>query len=861
MEIWRCSQLCFALVIGHYERGVLVRSVEVGESVQERTESTKVSFGEIVSVWPMSLCPDSRDKNNEFCISGITADVNNGLALVTKSLPRTLSLIKAYDEMRQIPKTQPLSRRTSVQIASMMYPQFMKCSRGQQAAYTVATALLVATDSIRFKRGEEGRGWRALTQSVTVARGRCSFLDACKKMLDETTPARDRVSPWTRDHLEILRDIEICAASGSIAKGTAGTALQALGYDATDDGASSLLLDIGYWGIGSVEMDGGGSVQQLDTRPPVKREACFLSDRINSKGVRIQEPDANELETSTTRAQSHMASSAAAQREDKSEVEEHAGALGTDIFASSELEDSNRGVRDWTFSPPILAEARELRSNTHERRAHYMNGAISPQGPRRLISRGSRQTTPRIYCVDDKSARFLDDALSIEHLKPGRLVRISVHVADVDEVVRSGSAMDRLAKERGESLYLPLKPLHMLPAAAMDAASFSTVVPTEAITASMEVDMVTGEFKAWEVFASLVPPVTRINYDQYDAALSRKNQALISEEIQRDLQAIAKVVPLLVNKLDTRRTARKNRESNLRTSDSAGNRQSTESPSALERDIYSREFLEKSNASDGNGLIAGVRLVKKRDNKQASTTRVAQVVDYRSTGSFAIISDLLVCTGTLFRQFAHRHGAFLPEERGAWLWVSRCGTAPLRRYADLAIQRQIKCILFGRQPAGRRRMEELRAWLAKRHAAGEKTVALSRKMVLFDSLADHCAQQRLVTKCGFATMTARVYSVSINHRNILRAEVGIDGTGISTVADVDPLILGNASSRTNKDASFGTEIFRDPGASNNTSRLSKRRASIADLDDRLKKGDRVKIHVFDVNTAAQLVNAQVVAKL
>ena len=60
-------------------------------------------------------------------------------------------------------------------------------------------------------------------------------------------------------------------------------------------------------------------------------------------------------------------------------------------------------------------------------------------------------------CIDEKSLRFLDDAVSIERLEPKSVVRVSIHVADADELTHSGSTIDRLARERGKSLHLPLK--------------------------------------------------------------------------------------------------------------------------------------------------------------------------------------------------------------------------------------------------------------------------------------------------------------------------------------------------------------------------------------------------------------------
>ena len=101
--------------------------------------------------------------------------------------------------------------------------------------------------------------------------------------------------------------------------------------------------------------------------------------------------------------------------------------------------------------------------------------------------------------MDDKNTRFLDDAVSVQVVS-SNVVRVFIHIADVDDVVRSGSSVDNLARERGFSLYLPLKPLHMLPAAVMEAASFSMMKPTKAVTISIDVDLVSESVSDWQVY-------------------------------------------------------------------------------------------------------------------------------------------------------------------------------------------------------------------------------------------------------------------------------------------------------------------------------------------------------------------------
>jgi ribonuclease R len=66
-----------------------------------------------------------------------------------------------------------------------------------------------------------------------------------------------------------------------------------------------------------------------------------------------------------------------------------------------------------------------------------------------------------IVTIDPDDARDFDDAIHVEKTKSGW--RLGVHIADVAAYVDPGSALDREARRRGNSVYLPDRVIPMLP--------------------------------------------------------------------------------------------------------------------------------------------------------------------------------------------------------------------------------------------------------------------------------------------------------------------------------------------------------------------------------------------------------------
>ncbi len=118
------------------------------------------------------------------------------------------------------------------------------------------------------------------------------------------------------------------------------------------------------------------------------------------------------------------------------------------------------------FPPEVLEEAKERQAEPAIERTDY--------------------TAALTYSIDDLDTVEIDDALSVELLEAGG-ARVGIHIADVSAFVRPGDLLDEEARERGQTAYLPRGSVTMLPPAiGTDRASLNRGVERGAVTFELE---------------------------------------------------------------------------------------------------------------------------------------------------------------------------------------------------------------------------------------------------------------------------------------------------------------------------------------------------------------------------------------
>ena len=151
------------------------------------------------------------------------------------------------------------------------------------------------------------------------------------------------------------------------------------------------------------------------------------------------------------------------------------------------------------------------------------------------------------FTVDPATARDFDDAVSAQ--REGDGARLWVHIADVAAHVRPGTPLDREARQRANSTYVPGAVEPMLPhALSSDACSLAPGVERLAVTAEIELGPDAAPRSA-RFYRSRVRSDERLDYDRLDAIFA--GRATAPEHVAEPLGAAREVAAALSERRGT----------------------------------------------------------------------------------------------------------------------------------------------------------------------------------------------------------------------------------------------------------------------------------------------------------------------
>ncbi|HUP97984.1 MAG TPA: ribonuclease catalytic domain-containing protein [Usitatibacter sp.] len=295
---------------------------------------------------------------------------------------------------------------------------------------------------------------------------------------------------------------------------------------------------------------------------------------------------------------------------------------------------------------------------------HFPRGTGFPETGGLAEPEGLTESTVPAFSIDDEETTEIDDAFSVERLANGRL-RVGVHIAAPALLFGREHGLEAVARERLSTVYFPGGKITMLPESLVERATLAAGRRVPAASLYLDVDPQSQAIAGFESRMEWVPIADNLRLTELDTRLNE--EAVVAGRIEglhgEDLLALWKLAKFL-------KAAR-----------GAGE----ERPDRLDYTIR---------------VAAG---------------RVSIEPRRRGTPVDTLVSELMIHVNSTWGRWLAERGfdAIYRNQKGGktrmevvpaaheWLGVSHYAwsSSPLRRFTDLANQRQLVAALRGMEPA------------------------------------------------------------------------------------------------------------------------------------------------------------------
>lgn len=298
-------------------------------------------------------------------------------------------------------------------------------------------------------------------------------------------------------------------------------------------------------------------------------------------------------------------------------------------------------------------------------------------------STAGREDLRHLYllAIDDPETRDIDDAIGIEATATGW--RIYIAIADLTELIAPGSPLDEIAHDRHTSIYLPSQTAHMLPTKlGCDHASLYAGVDRAAALYQIDINP-DGTVTDYAIHAALIQVSRQVTYDEL--------AAFVGTESDDQLTITCNTLAAAANALRKKRLAdgalivqRPELKFDVRSeSDLSVRVLAADSPS---RDLVGEYMILANRISADYGSKTQTPLIFRAQNPAHGVPR-GTVLEYDPVHVPALLRGM---NRTFLSVSPRPHASLgLPAYSQA--------TSPIRRYADMLVQRQILARVRGNQ--------------------------------------------------------------------------------------------------------------------------------------------------------------------
>jgi exoribonuclease-2 len=150
----------------------------------------------------------------------------------------------------------------------------------------------------------------------------------------------------------------------------------------------------------------------------------------------------------------------------------------------------------------------------------FPKGVKFPAGTVAPAIKDSLPTAPvQAFSIDDSATTEIDDALSVQGLGTGTVI-FGVHIAAPGLAITPDAPLDKIARERLSTVYMPGWKLTMLPDDVVQAYTLSEGRACPAVSLYVTLDEATLEIRGHETKLERVPIAANLRHDKLDAVVT-----------------------------------------------------------------------------------------------------------------------------------------------------------------------------------------------------------------------------------------------------------------------------------------------------------------------------------------------------
>ncbi len=312
-----------------------------------------------------------------------------------------------------------------------------------------------------------------------------------------------------------------------------------------------------------------------------------------------------------------------------------------------------------------------------------------------------------IVAIDPRDARDFDDAIWAAPAEDGNGFDIIVAIADVSYYVRPGSALDREAMKRGNSVYFPDLVVPMLPhALSSDKCSLRAGEDRAVMACHLKIDK-GGQVKSWRFTRAVARIAANIPYEDAQAAIDGKMENPL---LDTALKPLWECWRLLAKARDKRAPLELLLPERRITLDEQGRVTGVAVREQLDAHRLVEDFMIAANVAAAKALEAKKSVLIYRAHEEPSREKLVALKEYLKTFGIdfalgqvvkpstfnAILEKIIdeeirpqITEAVLRSQTQAYYGPTNVGHFGLALGSYAHFTSPIRRYADLVVHRAL----------------------------------------------------------------------------------------------------------------------------------------------------------------------------